>query len=297
MIDPAERAVALGVGISVVLGAVAGLILKHRDEVTIRVALSVFGAVYLGVPLGFFVATRELPTRRGRGRQRPCRDLGVRHVLVLRGEDVGNAPIAPRTSPNKTVEGFIGGLVGGTVAVWVAGLYMDWIGLLESLVLGLILCAFAYTGDLFESMIKRDIDVKDSGRLLGAHGGVLDRFDALLFAAVGRVLRHDLAGVGVSAAERRRPGVRSTDAIRFRSIARAQASSRMGQRASSSRWRANLMFAGLLAIALTGCRPGIGSAGCGGGFVSVIGQTPRHGRGRRSASTAVVTVVHEPSMP
>lgn len=183
LIDPAERAVALGVGISVVLGAVAGLILKHRDEVTIRVALSVFGAVYLGVPLGLFVATRELPNGAG----------AIANILVgtwafdtfsyFTGKMWGSHPIAPRTSPNKTVEGFVGGIAGGTLAVWVAGLYMDWIGHLESLALGLILCGFAYAGDLFESMIKRDIDVKDSGRLLGAHGGVLDRFDAMLFTA------------------------------------------------------------------------------------------------------------------
>lgn len=184
LIDPVERAITLGVGISIVLGAVAGLILKYRDEVTIRVALSVFGAVYLGVPLGLFVATRELPQGAG----------AIANVLVgtwafdtfsyFTGKMWGSHPIAPRTSPNKTVEGLLGGLVGGTLAVWVAGLYMDWIDHVQSLALGLILCVSAYAGDLFESMLKRDIDVKDSGRLLGAHGGVLDRFDAMLFTAI-----------------------------------------------------------------------------------------------------------------
>lgn len=184
LIDPAERAVACGVAISIVLGAVAGLILKHRDEVTIRVALSVFGAVYLGVPLGLFVATRQLPNGAG----------AIANILVgtwafdtfsyFAGKTWGSRPIAPRTSPNKTVEGFIGGLVGGTFSVWVAGLYMDWLVYWQSLVLGLILCAAAYVGDLFESMLKRDIDVKDTGRLLGAHGGVLDRFDAMLFTSM-----------------------------------------------------------------------------------------------------------------
>ena len=183
LVDPAERAVVLGVAVSVVLGAVAGLLLKHRDEVTIRVALSVFGAVYLGVPLGLFVATRELPHGAG----------AVANVLVgtwafdtfsyFTGKMWGRHAIAPRTSPNKTVEGFVGGVAGGTLAVWVAGLYMDWIGHLESLALGVILCGVAYVGDLFESLVKRDIGVKDSGRLLGAHGGVLDRFDAMLFTA------------------------------------------------------------------------------------------------------------------
>ncbi len=183
LIDPAERAVVIGVAIAVVLGAVAGLILKHREEVTLRVGVSVFGAVYLGVPLGLFVATRELPHGAA----------AVANVLVgtwafdtfsyVAGKTWGTHPIAPKTSPNKTVEGFAGGVIGGTLAVWIAGLYMDWIGHLESLALGVILCGFAYLGDLFESMMKRDIDIKDSGRLLGAHGGVLDRFDAMLFTA------------------------------------------------------------------------------------------------------------------
>ena len=60
---------------------------------------------------------------------------------------------------------------------------MDWLSLGDSLIIGLVVCAFAYLGDLFESMIKRDVGVKDSGSLLAGHGGVLDRFDALFFTA------------------------------------------------------------------------------------------------------------------
>jgi len=183
VVDPPERAVALGAAAVVALSAVAGLILRNREEVTIRVALTVLGGVYLGVPLGLFVATRELPHGAA----------AVANILVgtwafdtfsyFGGRLWGTHPIAPRTSSKKTVEGFVAGVIGGTLAVWVAGLYMDWIDHLESLVLGLVMCLVAYAGDLFESMLKRDIGVKDSGRILAAHGGVLDRFDALLFTA------------------------------------------------------------------------------------------------------------------
>jgi phosphatidate cytidylyltransferase len=96
----------------------------------------------------------------------------------------GTHPIAPRISPGKTWEGFGSGLVVGTFAVWFAGLYMDWISGAQSLILGVVICLASFLGDLFESMLKRDAQAKDSGKLLLGHGGVLDRFDALLFSAV-----------------------------------------------------------------------------------------------------------------
>lgn len=189
VIDPPERAVALGSAAAVMLAAVAALMLKDRVEVTIQVSLTVLGAIWIGVPLGLFVATREIDHGRAAGHGAAA----IANILVgtwafdtfsyFGGRLWGKHPVAPRTSPKKTVEGLISGVVGGTLAVWVAGLYMDWIDHAQSLLLGLILCAFAYVGDLFESLIKRDIGVKDSGRILGEHGGVLDRFDAILFTA------------------------------------------------------------------------------------------------------------------
>jgi phosphatidate cytidylyltransferase len=182
--DPGERGVVLGLGVSLVLVAVGGLILARREEITARMATTLLGVVYLGLPLALLVLIRELPDGAG----------AVVNVLVgvwvfdtasyVGGRMWGKTPIAPRASPNKTVEGAVIGLAAGTLAVWIAGLYMDWITGWESLILGLALCPAAYLGDLFESMLKRDVGAKDSGRLLLAHGGVLDRFDALLFGAV-----------------------------------------------------------------------------------------------------------------
>jgi len=94
----------------------------------------------------------------------------------------GTRPIAPLTSPKKTVEGAVVGVIVATAAVWIAGLYMDWIGGWQSLILGLAICPAAFLGDLFESAVKRDVGVKDSGRLLAGHGGMLDRVDSLLWA-------------------------------------------------------------------------------------------------------------------
>jgi phosphatidate cytidylyltransferase len=92
--------------------------------------------------------------------------------------------MAPTVSPGKTWEGLAAGTV-ATIAVTFIALYkQDFLSIPESLALGAVIAVVAPLGDLFESALKRDADVKDSGRLLGGHGGVLDRIDALLFAWV-----------------------------------------------------------------------------------------------------------------
>ncbi len=100
------------------------------------------------------------------------------------GSWLGRHKLAPTVSPNKTVEGFIGGLL-GAVAV---GLLMHFwrlpqIGLGHILVIALGCSLFGQLGDLVESMWKRSLGIKDSSRVIPGHGGVLDRFDSLLFAA------------------------------------------------------------------------------------------------------------------
>jgi phosphatidate cytidylyltransferase len=101
------------------------------------------------------------------------------------GRLIGKHKLAPTLSPGKTWEGFVIGSLIGVFVAFVA-LYNDrhhYLRIWEGLVLGLAVVVVAAAGDLFESMLKRDMEVKDTGRLLGGHGGVLDRVDALLFAA------------------------------------------------------------------------------------------------------------------
>jgi phosphatidate cytidylyltransferase len=102
----------------------------------------------------------------------------------LGGRAVGRRPLAPRISPNKTVEGLAVGMVAAVLAVFFAGLYQDWLGTGQALVLGLAVAIAAPVGDLFESLIKRGAGAKDTGRLFGPHGGALDRLDAVLFSLV-----------------------------------------------------------------------------------------------------------------
>src|ERR1019366_10288146 len=103
----------------------------------------------------------------------------------LAGRLLGRHKLAPSLSPGKTWEGFVVGSLVGVFVSFVA-LYdtrHTYLTIWESVVLGLVVVLAAAAGDLFESMLKRDMQVKDTGRLLGGHGGVLDRIDALLFAA------------------------------------------------------------------------------------------------------------------
>jgi phosphatidate cytidylyltransferase len=102
----------------------------------------------------------------------------------LGGRAIGATPLAPRISPNKTLEGLLVGVVVAVAAVWFAGLYQDWLSGTDAILLGLAVAVAGPLGDLFESYLKRDAGTKDTGRLFGAHGGALDRLDAVLFTAV-----------------------------------------------------------------------------------------------------------------
>lgn len=114
-------------------------------------------------------------------------------VIVIAGNDiaayfvgrsVGRRPLAPRVSPGKTVEGFIGGLVIGAIVAAVLAVFPPWeeIGVTRALVTALLVGLIAPIGDLAESMVKRSLGVKDMGSVLPGHGGMLDRIDGFLFA-------------------------------------------------------------------------------------------------------------------
>lgn len=98
------------------------------------------------------------------------------------GSKFGRHKLAPAVSPGKTWEGFAGGVVGSILAVAGMGAACD-VPLVHSLVIGLLVGVVGPLGDLVESAIKRSAGVKDSGRLLPGHGGVLDRFDSVMFTA------------------------------------------------------------------------------------------------------------------
>jgi phosphatidate cytidylyltransferase len=174
----------------VLLAAVAALpvlfaltLLQRRPSVG-GMALTLLGIYWIGFALAHAVLLRRLPHGEG-----IVIDVLVGTFLgdtgaYLGGRLFGRRPLAPHISPNKTVEGLLIGMACCVLAVWFAGRYQDWLPGAHALVLGLAVAVFAPIGDLFESFVKRQAGTKDTGRLLGAHGGVLDRLDAVLFTAV-----------------------------------------------------------------------------------------------------------------
>jgi phosphatidate cytidylyltransferase len=105
-------------------------------------------------------------------------DVGALFV----GSAAGSTPLRQWISPNKTVEGLMGGTVATLFAMWIVGLQSDtWNDIGEILVLAIAVAVLAPLGDLVESMFKRNLEIKDFGTLVKGHGGVLDRFDGFLF--------------------------------------------------------------------------------------------------------------------
>jgi phosphatidate cytidylyltransferase len=181
-----EGPAALSFGLLVaILGAFGWyLVDRGRTEVTRNVAATVFAVVY--VP--FMAAHLSLVVDRADHYVGALIGYAVLVVVYdtaayATGATIGRRPIAPQVSPNKSWEGAIG----ATVACLLAGAFLlplwePWT-LASGLVLAALTCVVAPLGDLSESMLKRDLAVKDMGSILPGHGGVLDRVDALLFMA------------------------------------------------------------------------------------------------------------------
>jgi phosphatidate cytidylyltransferase len=156
-----------------------------RQSATVAVASTLLGSAWIGLGLAHILLLREIPDH---GR------LATFTVLLavfagdiaayFAGSLLGRHKLAPSISPGKTWEGFVFGSA-ATVFVAFDALYKrHYISIPDSILLGVVIAVAGPLGDLFESALKRDMQVKDSGRLLGGHGGVLDRLDAPLFAAV-----------------------------------------------------------------------------------------------------------------
>ena len=156
-----------------------------RTSATATFGVTLLGVLWIGAGLGLLLLVRDIP------------DHGFWALIALMftvfvadtaaffvGRAIGRRKLAPAISPAKTWEGLIAGVAAGMLAAFLI-LYNDRDGFLtipETLLLGAVVAIAGVFGDLFESALKRDLAFKDSGRLLGGHGGMLDRIDALLWA-------------------------------------------------------------------------------------------------------------------
>ncbi len=170
---------------SIVLAFFLHWIASTRQSATVAISATVLGVAWIGFGLAHLLLIRDIPDN---GR------LAIFTVLLaifagdiaafFAGRLLGRHKLAPAISPGKTWEGFVAGTAATVFVVFVALYKQDYVSIGDSLILGAAIAVAGPVGDLFESALKRDMQVKDSGRLLGGHGGVLDRLDAPLFAAV-----------------------------------------------------------------------------------------------------------------
>ncbi|NPV75122.1 MAG: phosphatidate cytidylyltransferase [Anaerolineae bacterium] len=174
-----------------VLVAMAAHVLRYergQPQAAADLGITLGGILYLGWLGSYLISLRNLPN-------------GIWWTLLvlpsvwladsgafLFGRRFGRHPLAPRVSPSKTWEGYLGGIlfgVAGTVLLaWLWQLRAAEVTPVKGLVIGLTLAVLTPLGDLGESMIKRQFGLKDSGNVLPGHGGIMDRIDSWLWAAV-----------------------------------------------------------------------------------------------------------------
>jgi phosphatidate cytidylyltransferase len=158
---------------------------ETRQSLTVAVATTTAGAGWVGFGLAYILLLREIPEH---GRLATFTVLlavfAADTLAYFTGLLIGRHKLAPVLSPGKTWEGLVASTITAILVSFFALYHQHFLTVGEALVLGAVIAVAAPLGDLFESAVKRDLGVKDSGRLLAGHGGMLDRLDAHLFAAV-----------------------------------------------------------------------------------------------------------------
>lgn len=176
-----------------VAGALATLVVAFvlyglsdiRTSATTTFGVTLLGVVWIGAGIASLLLVRDVPEHGFWALVAVLFTVfACDTAAYFVGRAVGRHRMSPAISPNKTWEGLAGGLVAGVLAAFLI-LYRDrddFLTIPEMLLFGAVVAVAGVLGDLFESAVKRDLQVKDSGSLLGGHGGVLDRVDALLWA-------------------------------------------------------------------------------------------------------------------
>lgn len=186
----------LGFNISLVLFLLLVELVLHHGKISVEgIAVSVMGVFYIGWGFLHLLLLRNYAPETLVQTFAGEMSLGAAFLWVMflgtwssdtfayfAGYAFGKHKMAPVISPKKTIEGFIGGLIGTTAVVTALGTHLG-MPALSMAGLGVAICVLATLGDLVESVVKRYTGIKDSGTLIPGHGGVLDRFDSVLFTA------------------------------------------------------------------------------------------------------------------
>jgi len=179
--------------ISLILMAIAFSVLfitelfRLRENPFSRIALTVLGLIYIALPLSllnglFFIHFNPVPVT----------TLVLFYFILIWTNDtmayitgmlLGRHPLYKAVSPKKTIEGSLGGLVFTLIGAWIISQFNTDLGLFSWLGFAVIVVVFGTLGDLIESMMKRSMQIKDSGNIMPGHGGLLDRFDAVFYSA------------------------------------------------------------------------------------------------------------------
>lgn len=165
---------------------------RKKASPTLNIAVTLFGAVYFSFMFGSFLLIRELPRIHNLDYRTPGEWLVMMILVVwicdtaayLVGSRFGKHRLIRRVSPKKSIEGAVAGFVFAVLTAYVCHIwFVDGLRWIDSLVIGALVGIFSQYGDLFESLIKRDVGVKDSSSLIPEHGGIMDRFDSLTITA------------------------------------------------------------------------------------------------------------------
>ncbi len=172
---------------AVVLSLIWLVLRRQREAAFIGWAWTMAGILYIGWLLSYLVALRGLDDGRNWLLLALFATFGSDTAAFFVGRALGRHHLAPQISPGKTWEGFIGGVLGATTISLLFTLIPAFrlpIGYGGAILLGILISIMGQIGDLVESLLKRNTGVKDSGRLMPGHGGVLDRIDSVVFAGI-----------------------------------------------------------------------------------------------------------------
>jgi phosphatidate cytidylyltransferase len=161
------------------------LVSRTRTSATVAIGSTILGAAWIGLGIGYLILLRGLPEHGQLAAFTVILAVFAADTMAyFTGRLVGRHRMAPALSPGKTWEGFVAGTATAVFVAFVALYRTGFVDGWRSIALGFVIALTAALGDLFESALKRDMHVKDSGSLLAGHGGMLDRIDALLFAGI-----------------------------------------------------------------------------------------------------------------